>query len=108
MLTQKNTFLIFLFLPGISSLKGWEGIITLFHRGEHHKSEVKTIISFHLRIIFFSAFLIVFCCWFFFLLFAIILKDLCEVFILGIDLESYSYKRRPRGILLVLGMRVGI
>lgn len=56
MSSQENPFLIFLLLPGFALLRGREGIITLFCRGEHQESGVKIITSFHLRLIFFLAF----------------------------------------------------
>lgn len=54
--SEKNPFLVFLLLPGFPLLRGREGIITLFCRGEHQESGVKIITSFHLRLIFFPAF----------------------------------------------------
>lgn len=95
---QKNPFLFFFCLClGCPLSRRWEGVKTLSHCGEHQESEVKTITSFHLRLIFFPAFF-----------FCDHLEDLCEDFILGIDLESYSYKCRPKGSFLILGLYAGI
>lgn len=75
MSSQKNAFLIFLLLPGFAILRGREGIITLFCRGEHQESGVKIITSFHLRLIFFLAFS------FFSFSFVIILKICVKIYL---------------------------
>lgn len=86
---RKTHFLFFSLLPGISSFKGMGGNNNpLLLCGVHQESEVKPITSFQLRLIFFPAFFFFFCHH---------LGDLCEDFILGSDLESYSDKCRPKG-----------
>ena len=44
--SEKSISYFFCFCLGFPLLRGCEGIITLFHCGEHQESEVKTILAF--------------------------------------------------------------